>query len=97
MKSKYTILELKYENTLHHKYLPYVMVWESGILESYLTGLIVRTFGTCADKKNKVLHVGAYDYEGPSVILKVPRRCKKRLMCSLRKLNRRVVFNEVIF
>ena len=92
MKSKYAVLELKYESTLHHKYLPHVMVWESGILVPYLAGLIVRNFGVCADKKNKVLHVGAHDYDGPSVILKVPRRCKKRLMCSLRKLNRRVVF-----
>jgi hypothetical protein len=91
MKSKYAVLELKYDDTLHYKYLPYVMVWESDILVPYLiTGLIVRNFAG-ADK-NKILYVGTYSYNGPSVTLKVSRRCKKRLMCSLSKLNRRVVF-----
>lgn len=91
MKSKYAVLDLKYDDILHHKYLPHVMVWESDTLVPYLVGLTIRTIDPYADK-NKILHVGAYDYNGPSVMLKVPRRCKKRLMCSLRKLNRRVVF-----
>jgi hypothetical protein len=91
MKSKYTVLELKYDDTLHHKYLPYVMVWKSDTLVPYLTGLTIRTIDPYADK-NKILHVGAHDYNGPSVMLKVPRSCKKKLICILRKLNRRVMF-----
>lgn len=91
MKSKYAVLELKYDDTLYHNYLPYVIVWESDTLVPYLAGLTVRTIDPYVDK-NKILYVGAHDYNGPYVILKVPRRCKKRLMCSLRKLNRRVVF-----
>ena len=90
MTSKYAVLGLIYKDTLH-KYLICEMVWESDTLVPYLAGLTIRTIDPYADK-NKILHVGAHDYDGPSVILKVPRRCKKRLMCSLTKLNRRVVF-----
>ena len=92
MKSKYAVLDLKYDDTLYHNYLPYIMVWESDTLVHYLTyGLRVHK-GNAGIDKEELLYVASHNYslrKFRTAFLKVPRNYKKRLMCRIKKIEKR--------
>ena len=97
MKSKYAVLELRYEDTLHNKYLPYVMVWEFNTLVPYLTDLSITDMSICNVDTDfcKTLYVGDFNFMRYKclAVLKVPKSCKKRLMCCVEKITKK----EVLF
>ena len=94
MKSKYAVLDLKYDDILYHKYLPYVMVWESDTLVPYLTyGLSVHKGNAGIDTdKEELLYVAPHNFslrKFRTAFLKVPKNYRKRLMCRVKKIMKR--------
>ena len=93
MKSKYAVLELKYDDILYHNYLPYVMEWESDTLVPYLTELSVHKGDVgIGIYEEELLYVAPHNfslYKFHTAFLKVPKNYRKRLMCRIKKRAKR--------